>query len=101
MPNSRPHEWRTELRVGCKPLPMARLYVLKNSLPANLHCQLGRQFRVKDRREQIIERRERDRATLVQQAKILGMGIGVADNQVEDRRIQQFQSKREIRRTCS
>ena len=43
----------------------AGLYVVKNSLPANLHRQLGRQFRVKGRGKQIIERRERDRAILV------------------------------------
>src|SRR3546814_9311910 len=69
---------------------MAGRDLLQRCLPPNPHCQLGREFGISDRRKQIVERREPNCAIDVQQAEILGVGIRITDDQVENSRVRQF-----------
>ena len=71
--------------MGGELVPMTRLEILEEVLPADLHGELGRELGVKDSRQQIVKRREHDCAVLVQETEVLGMGIGVTDDEVEDR----------------
>src|SRR3546814_14276353 len=69
---------------------MALLYLLQRLRPPNPHCLIGREFGISDRRKQIVERREPNCAIDVQQAEILGVGIRITDDQVENSRVRQF-----------
>jgi hypothetical protein len=105
LPDPRSHEGRAELGIGGEPFPVARLDVFENGLAADLHRQLQVQIGIDDGREQIIKRREGDCTApitpTVEQAEILGMGIGIANDQIEDCGVEKFQNFARGARCCA
>src|SRR3546814_20786220 len=92
-------DWSSD--VCSSDLSMLGLQLLQCPGSTERHCKAWRQLGPDHRADQIIERSEDSRPPAVflsQQAEVLRMGVGVADDDVEDGGLDQLQHLK--RRTC-
>src|SRR3546814_17476593 len=79
------HERCCNARIGCEPIEMLGLQLLQCPGSTERHCKAWRQLGPDHRADQIIERSEDSRPPAVflsQQAEVLRMGVGVADDEI-------------------
>ena len=77
--------------VGRERRPPLGVHFAKGRPFSDPHGELRGEFRIGDRRQKIVERRQTRAIAVVQDLEVFAVRIGVSDDQIEDHRIEQFQ----------